>query len=145
MYGVAVMAPGGGPGVKEFSGADFTPANFGLIDLGATDGRPEPKALADSSSIQQIGAAEHNVSGVNLDPRAMVSALDPDGFTIAIDNLDETGTEVGRGMDWRDRGESVLATIMDLPLVRVGEEFMKNNSGIIRVTLSGMPSGVYCR
>lgn len=143
MYGVAVQAPGGGPGIKQFPGDDFTPANFGLIDLGASDGRPEPNALADVGGLHQIGAGDDGANGANLDPRSMTSPLDPDGFTIAIDNLDETGAAVGRGMDWRNRGESALATYMDLPLTRVGEDFLKNNSGIIRVTLSGMPAGVY--
>jgi hypothetical protein len=141
MYGLAVTELGVGPDFKPFAGSDFEPANFGLIDLGATGGRPDLGALQDTDGVAQIGAAEHNQSGINLDPRAMTSDLG-DAFTIAIDAVDASGAETGN-IDWRDRGDSQLADILSLPLIKTGEDFLKNNAGIVRVTLSGLPAGEY--
>jgi hypothetical protein len=141
MYGLAVTEPGIGPDFKSFSGSDFEPANFGLIDLGATGGRADIGALQDSEGLAQIGAGEHNQNGINLDPRAMTSDLG-DAFTIAIDNIDATGAAAGN-IDWRDRGDSQIADILSLPLIKTGEDFLKNNAGIIHVTLGGLPEGKY--
>lgn len=89
-YGVAVTTPGVGPGVKEFEGGDFMPANFGLIDIGATEGRPDLNVLVDDMGVGQIGAGVNNENGPILEPRTMTSSLG-DTFTIALDNVDETG------------------------------------------------------
>ena len=145
MYGVAFLPPGQGPGIKDFPdvwpGEDFQPGNFGLIDIGATGGRPENGALQDELDVAQIGAAAHNQNGFNLDEVTMKSSLG-DQFSITIDNLDEDEVFVG-GLDWRDRGNGILADIFGLPLIKVGEDLVKNNQGVIRVTLSDLPAGPY--
>ncbi len=140
-YGLAVTLPGVGPGVKEFPGKDFTPGNFGLIDLGGEDGRPEPNALEDNLGLAQIGAGPDGTNGVELDPIRMTSGLS-DQFTIALDNLDEEELFVGN-IDWRNRGDSFIADQLSLPLIKVGEDLVKNNAGVIRVTLSDLPEGPY--
>jgi hypothetical protein len=58
--------------------------------------------------------------------------------TITINNLDTNGSGVG-GIDWRDRGDSSSSD----PLVLLGEDFVKNNGGIVRLTLSGLAAGTY--
>ena len=105
---------------------------FALIDLGATDGQPEPGAAGGRT----VGAATNNTSGVNLAAETLVSDLGSN-FTIAIDNVDQDGFEVG-GIDWRDRGDG-----NGEPLTLLGEDLLKNNAGIIRVTLGGLPAGEY--
>ncbi len=142
MYGVAVTAPGAGPTYAPFAHQDWKPGSFGAIDIGATGGRPEPGALQTLAGIAQIGAAAVGVNNVNLPATEMVSALG-DKFTIALDNVDTTGAAVGT-LDWRDRGDSLLAAApLNLPLVQLGEDFVKNNLGIIRVTLGNLPAGIY--
>lgn len=140
-YGVAVTLPGVGPGEKEFPDSDFMPSNFGLIDIGATEGRPDLNVLVDNMAVGQIGAGVNNENGPLLEPRTMTSSLG-DTFTIALDNVDETGAGVGR-IDWRDRGDSVLADLAGLPLIKLAEDFVKNNNGILRVTLGDLPAGPY--
>ena len=137
----AITTPGVGPGFKDFPGKDFLPSNFGLIDIGATEGRADLNVLVDDSAVGQIGAGENNENGPLLEARTMTSSLG-DTFTIALDNLDETGAGVGR-IDWRDRGNSELADPLSLPLIKLGEDFVKNNAGILRVTLSDLPAGPY--
>ena len=44
------------------------------------------------------------------------------------------------GLDWRDCGNGILADIFGLPLIKVGEDLVKNNQGVIRVTLSDLPA-----
>ena len=145
MYGVVVTEPGVGPGIKdypeEWPGEDFKPGNFGLVDIGATGGRAERDALQDLDEIAQIGAAAHNQNDIELTLRDMTSSLGDD-FSISIDNLDEDETFVG-GLDWRDRGNSAIADLFDLPLLKMGEDLVKNNEGVIRVTLSDLPAGPY--
>ncbi len=146
MYGVAFMLPGTGPDMREdlpteWPGSDFKPGNFGLIDIGATGGRPDFGAMQDTDGVAQIGADVHNTNGLDLDVRDMVSNLG-DNFSITIDNLDEDEVFVG-GLDWRDRGNNRFADAFDLPLIQLGEDLVKNNQGIIRVTLSDLPAGPY--
>jgi len=142
MYGVAVTTPGVGPSYAPFPGQNWTPGSFGMIDLGATGGRAEPGALAKSGGVSQIGAAAVGVNATNLPATEMTSALGGK-FTIAIDNVNQAGLTVGT-IDWRDRGDSVLSgPPLNLPLAKLAEDFLKNNSGIIRVTLGGLPAGIY--
>jgi len=105
---------------------------YGLIDLGATDGMPEAGAL--SGAV--VGAGINNDSAINLAPTVLTSATG-DEFTIAIDNIDQDGLVVGN-IDWRDRGDSTGE-----PLTFLGEDLLKNNDGVIRVTLGSLPAGTY--
>jgi autotransporter-associated beta strand protein len=59
-------------------------------------------------------------------------------YTLAMDAVNQAGATSGT-LDWRDRGDATAAE----PLVRVGEDQVKNNSGIIRLVLSGLPAGSY--
>jgi hypothetical protein len=107
----------------------------GLLDISPVTGRVDPGALA-------VGTAANGANGTNL-PATQFTSGKGFQFSIAIDNLDRAGSPVG-GIDWRDRGDGYAA---DAPynqtLVKIGEEFIKNNAGIIRVTLSGLPAGRY--
>ena len=60
------------------------------------------------------------------------------GLSIAVTDTDADGNDVGQ-VDWRDRGDSTAAG----DLVDLGETFTKNNLGIIRVTIWGLPKGSY--
>jgi len=105
---------------------------FGLLDLGATDGTPEPGALTGA----QIGGGANNENGIDLATTSLTSETGDD-FTIAIDNIAPDGSPVGN-IDWRDRGESTGD-----PLTALGEDLFKNNAGMIRVTLGSLPAGTY--
>ena len=104
---------------------------FALLDLGATNGQPE-----DDATGGQIGGG---TSGTNGRPLAATSLEAGTGgeFTLAIDNVDPSGTAVGN-IDWRDRGDAD-----DGALMKLAEDFLKNNAGMIRVTLGGLPQGTY--
>ena len=109
---------------------DGTP--FALMDIGATDGRPEPGALGGA----QVGAAANGINATNLPLTTLTSETGVD-FTITIDNVDPTGAAVGN-LDWRDRGDGPGE-----PQTLLVEDFVKNNGGMVRVTLGGLPSGQY--
>lgn len=105
---------------------------YGLLDLGGTDGTPEAGALTGA----QIGGGVHNTNGTDLATTTLTSETG-DEFTIAIDNVAPDGTPTGN-TDWRDRGDSTGD-----PLTALGEDLLKNNAGMIRVTLGGLPAGTY--
>ena len=136
MYGVAVMPVGAGPGDLAFP----TPGNFGVIDIGALGGRAEPGALTGL----EVGGGANNVNGTNLAPVALVSATGHP-FTLAIDNLDRNGVATG-GLDWRDRGDAPSTggtSAISIPLLRLAEDHVKNNLGILHMTLGQLPAGTY--
>jgi len=135
MYGVAVLSPGVGPVFEPPQTAPFTPGNVALLDIAPSTGRLEPNALA-------VGTAANNANGSNF-PKTSFASPKGFNFSVAIDNLDQTGTAVG-GIDWRDRGNGFAADPpYDNALVRLGEDFVKNDAGVIRVTLSDLPAGLY--
>ncbi len=109
-------------------GFDTTAAavDYAIIDVGLSGQRVEPGA-------QSVSAAGNNV---NLAPTQLTS-LGGDAFTVALDNVDAAGTQVGQ-IDWRDRGNG-----SNDPLVALGEDLAKNNAGVIRVTLGSLPAGSY--
>ncbi|MGI9242749.1 MAG: hypothetical protein ACR2RV_18275 [Verrucomicrobiales bacterium] len=107
-------------------------ALYALLDIGALDGTPEAGALTGA----QIGAGVSNTNGTDLPPTDLTSETG-DSFSIAIDNIDPLGAAVG-GLDWRDRGDSTGERWTAL-----GEDHVKNNGGMIRVTLGGLEAGVY--
>ena len=105
---------------------------FAVLDIGAVDGRPEPGALTGAV----IGAGANNTNGANL-PAAALTSDTGAAFSLTIDNLDPAGNPTG-GLDWRDRGDAP-ATALGL----LAEDFVKNNAGLIHVTLTGLPAGTY--
>lgn len=107
-------------------------SRFALIDIGPLNGRPEQGAAGGI----QIGGGNANENGPNVPPTVITSDTGRE-FSIAIDNIDPNEDEIGR-LDWRDRGD---AEESDLTLL--GEDFVKNNNGMIRVTLSNLPAGSY--
>jgi len=60
-------------------------------------------------------------------------------FQMSISDTNQAGSDEGR-IDWRDRGNSSNGA---QDLVMMGEDFIKNNSGIIRLTLEDLPAGDY--
>lgn len=109
---------------------------FALLDIGALDGQVEEGA----ANEEQIGAGNAGENGLNLEisDAIEVTALSGESFSIAIDNIDPDESEIG-GLDWRDRGDAVE----DEPLAYLGEDLVKNNAGMIRVTLLGLPAGAF--
>ena len=105
---------------------------FSIIDIGSTDGRAEPGA----SSGLEIGAGINNTNLTNLAEQALTSDTGVP-FTIAMDNLNPDGIPTG-GLDWRDRGDGAA-----IPLLLLAEDHVKNNLGMIHVTLGGLPAGTY--
>ena len=105
---------------------------FALLDIGATDGQLESGATGD----EQIGAGGNNANGPDLAPITL-TADNGSIFTMALDALDPAGSVVGR-IDWRDRGDAE-----GLPLYKLAEDFTKNNGGMLRVVLGGLPEGEY--
>jgi hypothetical protein len=85
-----------------------------------------------------VGAATAGANNMNFAETPFTS-LTGDSFTVAIDNVDTSGTAVTPGIDWRDRGNSTSSA----SLVYLGEDFIKNNSGVIGVTLGSLPAGPY--
>jgi hypothetical protein len=104
---------------------------FAVVDLGSIDGRPEAGALTGAV----IGAGMNNTNGIDLSALPLVSDTGVP-FVLSVDNLDPSGVPVG-AIDWRDRGDSVLTT----PLALLAEDHLKNNAGMIRLTLGGLPAG----
>jgi len=135
MYGVAVLPPGVGPVFEPPQTAPFTPGNVALLDIKPSTGRLEPNALA-------VGTAANNANGSNF-PKTSFASPQGFNFSVTIDNLDQAGTAVG-GIDWRDRGDGFAADPpYDNGLVKLAEDFIKNNAGVIRVSLSDLPAGLY--
>ncbi len=105
---------------------------YALIDIGALGGLPETGAAGGTV----VGAGIHNTNAADL-PATVLFSETGDDFTIAIDTLAPDGFPVG-GLDWRDRGDGSGA-----PLTFLAEDFVKNNLGMIRVTLGSLPAGAY--
>ena len=101
------------------------------LDIGPTGQRVASDFLAVGSTIA-AGANDTNF------PATTFTSFTGDQFTLAIDNIDRTGATVG-AIDWRDRGDSTNGD----NLTRVGEDFVKNNAGVIRLTLGSIPLGSY--
>ena len=102
-------------------------AQFTTLDIGPLGERTEPGAIA------LTGQPGNGSNGPTYGPTAS------GGVTVTIDNLDQGGSSVGR-IDWRDRGNQAGAPD---PLVLLGEDFVKNNAGIVRLTIGGIPAGTY--
>ncbi|HUT32729.1 MAG TPA: PEP-CTERM sorting domain-containing protein [Planctomycetota bacterium] len=100
-----------------------------VIDIGPPLGQVEAGAVAS-------GGYANLQNGQNLATTALTTP-GGDPFTLAINNLNAAGSPIG-GIDWRDRGNAGTAS-----LLRLGEDFVKNNLGIVRVTLGNIPAGSY--
>jgi len=138
----------GTPGRSNDTSDDETPIN-GLdlvLDLHSRAPLIEPFALIDigpngqrvvADGIGFPNAPNNGNNGVNYGPQNLIAA---NGvlFNLKIDNQNPAGTPVG-GIDWRDRGNSTSPDT----LAMLGEDFIKNNLGMIRVTLGGLPRGSY--
>lgn len=115
-------------------GVGFVPPaqRYALIDLGGTGSQVEPGATGD----RVIGAGPADTNLVDLATETLTSDTG-DEFTLTLDAMDPDGFAVG-GLDWRDRGNAGTE-----PLARLGEDLVKNNLGMIRVTLGSLPAGSY--
>ena len=104
---------------------------FALIDVGPNGQR----VVADGVGLPSAPGNGNN--GLNYGPQNLVAA---NGalFSLRIDNQNTSGIPVG-GIDWRDRGNSSSTQTLAL----LGEDHAKNNNGMIRVTLGGLPRGTY--
>jgi autotransporter-associated beta strand protein len=118
--GTIISSPSG-------TGSSFTA--FVGLDIGADGQRVEP-------NTQDVSFAANGDNGVNSGTGTIVT-LDGQSIDVAISNSDQSGANVG-GIDWRDRGDG-----NNDPLIALGEDFVKNNQGIVRVTLSNLAPGTY--
>ena len=101
-----------------------------MIDIGPPLGQVETGAVAS-------GGYANLQNNQNLATTALTTP-GGDPFTLAISNVNALGVPTTNGIDWRDRGDAGAGS-----LLRLGEDFVKNNAGIVRVTLGGIPTGVY--
>jgi len=111
------------------------PVHYALIDIGVSGQRVETVA---GPALWLDDSRSHGDANVNLAPYALTSATG-DAFTIAIDNLDTGGSSVG-GIDWRDYGDSASG---GEALVKLCEDLVKSDEGVVRVTLGSLPAGTY--
>jgi len=107
---------------------------YTLLDIGPSGQRVETVFGAAIA----IGTAGNGNNGPEFPPTSFTSDTG-DSFTVAIDDTNTSGNDQGR-IDWRDRGDSSNG---GQALVKLGEDFIKNNSGIIRLTLGGLEPGLY--
>ena len=84
----------------------------------------------------EVGAGPNNTNGTNLPDFALTSDTGA-AFTLSIDNLNPEGIPVG-GLDWRDRGDGPANAFAFL-----AEDHVKNNLGMVHVTLANLPAGAY--
>ena len=117
-------------GDNTLSGAITVQADYARVDIGATGQRTEP-------TYSGVAGAANNANNVNL-PVTNLTSLTGDAYTIAINNLNTAGVATGT-IDWRDRGDATNYQQYRF----LGEDFIKNNAGVIRVTLSSLPAGTY--
>ena len=131
-YTITATAGGREEQFSVLIGVNPAGPTYALIDIGATGGQVEPGAVGGV----EHGAGPNNTNGAALAEVTLTSDTGDD-FTIAIDNLDPSGAAVG-ALDWRDRGNAPAT-----PLAFLAEDFVKNNEGMIHVTLGSLPAGTY--
>ena len=129
MYGVAAVP------------TTFTPGPPGafdiMVDIGLDGHRVQTGHIPVAGASVDPYGTNPSPDGVNLDPMQVL--VDNLAFRLAIDNTDQSGAQVGR-IDWRDRGDSANGGD---DLVMLGEDFIKNNGGIIRLTFLDLVAGDY--
>lgn len=79
------------------------------------------------------GAPGVNTNGTNYGPTGGYNSLTGDILSLTIDNGGQSG-----GIDWRDRGNGPAGALVD-----IGEDFVKNNSGFVALTITGLSAGTY--
>lgn len=141
----------GTPGRSRDETEDETPIN-GLdlvLDTASVPPALEPYALIDigpeeqrvvTNGIALPGASANESNNQNYGPTDL-TADDDSTFQFTIDSLNTNGVKTGN-IDWRDRGNSTNATNNNT-IVEIGEDFVKNSSGMVRVTLGGLKAGNY--
>ncbi len=97
-----------------------------MIDIG-------PDTLGVESGALGLPGSPAADSNGNYGPTVIGS-----GISLTINNLNTSGSAAGT-IAWRDKGNSTSTET----LVNIGEDFVKNDSGIIRLTLSGVAAGTY--
>ncbi|MES2706745.1 MAG: hypothetical protein V4726_09110 [Verrucomicrobiota bacterium] len=112
------------------TGARPVDNTWALIDLGGLNAQAEP-----GSATGAVVGLANQVSG-NLEPVDLTSRTGA-AFQIALDNQGPDGTPAG-GLDWRDRGDTP-----DGQLAWLVKDFVKNNLGMVRVRLLGLPAGTW--
>lgn len=136
---VAELVTVNGPGqIQALSGANTLSGNvivnqfteFARLDIGRGSQRVEPGYTAISVGTTADITANFPTTG-------FVSSFGTN-YSVTMNAIDQTGATVGT-LDWRDRGDAPTLT----SLVRVGEDHVKNNSGVVRVTLGQVPAGTY--
>ena len=100
-----------------------------FIDIGPPTGRVEAGAVAS-------GGSADGTNGQNLAPVSL-TATTGQSFSFGISNVNTEGATQG-AIDWRDRGNAP-----DGPGNYLAEDFVKNNSGIVRLSFGGLPMGIY--
>ena len=129
-----ITAARGADTVTATAGVGLVPpaSRYAFIDIGATSGIVEPGATGGAV----VGAGPADTNGVDL-PATPLTSDSGDEFTLAIEAIDPDGNPVGV-LDWRDRGDAP-----NVVMGHLGEDFVKNNLGMIRVTLGSLPAGSY--
>ncbi|MFT5527338.1 MAG: fibronectin-binding autotransporter adhesin, partial [Pirellulaceae bacterium] len=102
-------------------------SQYALLDIGLGGQRVEPGAIELSGTGN--GGNSFNYTGLTSDTA--------DSFGVTIGRQNTSGANIG-GLDWRDRGNGSSNA-----LVNLGEDFVKNNQGIVRVDLDSIPAGRY--
>ena len=130
---VTLTATRGAESASSAVAIGFLPPSslYALLDIGALGGIPE----AGAAGGQVIGAGVHDANATNLSPTTLPAGNGGD-FTLSIDNLAPDSSAVG-GLDWRD-----LASRRNCRSP-TAEELVKNNAGLIHVTLGSLPAGIY--
>jgi len=132
MYGV-VAAPGEAPPEPEPPSA----ASF-YIDIGPENQRVQSGHIGAPDPLD-AATPNNNQNGANVFNIPVV--VDANfSFLMSISSNDANGNPDG-GIDWRDRGDATPPPLEDL--VMLGEDFVKNNSGTVRVDLIDLPAGIY--
>lgn len=134
-----------------------TPGNnmYGVVASLEGPGHPDPNAPFDI--VMDIGPEGQRVQSGHIGVPDPTHASTPNNgnngpevsgipvdtgtgtFYVSISDTNQAGGDDGR-IDWRDRGNSSNG---GADLVMLAEDFIKNNGGIIRLTLEGLPAGTY--
>jgi len=105
-----------------------------VLDIGS-DGQ---RVQAGHAAVPLFGAPGNGNNGPELDGTLVDTGTGL--ITLSLDATNQAGEDAGR-IDWRARGENEVNP--DDDLVAMGEDFVKNNGGIIRLLLDNLPAGTY--
>ena len=105
-----------------------------VLDIGPMSQRVEGAHLG----IPNPNSGNTPMHGESGNPSGIPINVGPVVISAAIDNVSQEAETEG-SIDWRDRGDSASAQ----DLVRLGEDLVYNDGGIVRLTLSDLPPGDY--